>query len=375
MTEFKPRMLRAVLNKFDGNTFTGSLSGSLYPMIANTIFDVFVGGHRAIGVTTEIYSSTQGASPTKFKIHLSESINVAEARAITIKYHDTDVLVDIGPDLTGFVNNISDQYFPAGNIIQNNIFWQIVARNRSWPPISQSMIDHVTGGATRENFFIVGYAVTLDILQFGVICSPAARVFDIGCGCGRVSQFVAPLLDPQSGGDYIGFDTWAEGTRWATNNISRVYPHVKFRHIGPATQSGYVAAEAYKLDLPDCSYDAFIANSLFTHLRKDAARTYVEEVARILRPGGKGYISFFASKDKFREIQPNATINEDEYSINFSKITTEDNFTDEDRVFQLFQNSGLEVVGYKYGHWRGNQYASRGYSGYQDIFIIKKPID
>jgi len=210
-----------------------------------------------------------------------------------VKYHDTDKLVDIGSDLAGFINNAQEQYFAKGNIMQNNLFWNIISRNRSWRPVDQVLVNHVTGGGTEEAFFLVGYAVTLDILQYDIICSPAARVFDIGCGCGRISQFIAPLLDPELGGQYVGFDTWEEGTSWAMNNIGNIYPHAEFRHIGPANQSGYVADQAYTLDLPDNSFDAFIANSLFTHLRRHAAQTYVREVARILKPGGKGYVSFF----------------------------------------------------------------------------------
>jgi len=49
---------------------------------------------------------------------------------------------------------------------------------------------------------------------------------------------------------------------------------------------------------------------------------------------------FFASKSRFREIQPQILADEDDYSINYSQPGSEDTFIDEDKVIELSKAMG-----------------------------------
>jgi SAM-dependent methyltransferase len=245
--------------------------------------------------------------------------------------------------------------------------------NRSLFAPSQTMIDHVSGaGCSREPYFAIGYGVALDLLRYGIIRADTDKVFDIGCGCGRVGQFIATVLDEAKGGQYTGFDTWKEGVDWATETLTPLYPHARFRHIGPTIESPYDAAGAYRIALEDASHDAFIATSLFTHLRREPADYYLSEVARVLKPNGRAYISYYASKERFREIQPKANCDEDAYGIYFLKPECEDAFVEAHEVEKMAATHGLRLLGKRWGPWRGLQFAYRGLGGYQDRFMFKK---
>lgn len=216
------------------------------------------------------------------------------------------------------------------------MFFYPIERNRSITQIPQSMIDHTAGAGTQESFKLIGYATVLDLLKFGVVSSPADKVFELGCGCGRIAYMLSTMLDEQIGGSYSGFDIWSDGIDWATQHITSLYPHATFVRLGKHNE--YVAT-SYRIYLPDSSQDSFIATSVFTHLRVRAANDYTAEIARILKPGGKGYITFFASKERFREIS-SVVCEEDDYAIYYVNTQAEDTFVDEKQAKSMFERHG-----------------------------------
>jgi SAM-dependent methyltransferase len=93
--------------------------------------------------------------------------------------------------------------------------------------------------------------------------SGCEHVLDVGCGEGQIARLVR-------GGHAVGVDpTWAQ--------ISVAHE----RAGGPA----YAQAEAAALPLRDSTFDAVVACLVFEHIA-DADRA-IEEVARVLRPGGR----------------------------------------------------------------------------------------
>lgn len=329
-------------------------------------FDVFRYGHH---VPSTVVIGLHDGSGWPFQIILPATTTFANGPSIIVKIRNTDILVDIGQDLKGFVNDINGMGVSVGHLMENKMFFYPIERNRSAIQIPQSMIDHVAGAGTQESFNLVGYAIVLDLLKFGVVSSPADKIFELGCGCGRIACMLSTMLDEQIGGSYSGFDIWGDGIDWATQHITSLYPHATFVRLGKHNE--YAANVSYQINLPDNSQDSFIAISVFTHLRVQAANGYTAEIARILKPSGKGYINFFASKERSQEIIP-AGCDEDEYSINFVNTIAEDTFVDEQQAISMFERHGLSVLGIKYGGWRGSQYAYRGYAGHQDLMIVKK---
>lgn len=123
---------------------------------------------------------------------------------------------------------------------------------------------------------------------------PDARVLDVGCGIGRMA---VPLIDYLDEGSYAGFDIGREMVRWCRREISARRPDFEFSwapvYNGKYNPFGRVAPHEFRFPYDDASFDFAFATSVFTHLLRDDAQHYLDEVARVLRPGGTCLLTFF----------------------------------------------------------------------------------
>jgi SAM-dependent methyltransferase len=97
----------------------------------------------------------------------------------------------------------------------------------------------------------------------------AERVLDFGCGSGRTLQ----ALPRVPGQEVHGCDVNEPAVRWAREHI----PSVRFEH------SGFEPPLPY----PDESFDVVYSISVLTHLDEPDQGRWVEEVRRVLKPGGR----------------------------------------------------------------------------------------
>ena len=92
--------------------------------------------------------------------------------------------------------------------------------------------------------------------------------------------------------------------RWCRRHITRRFPNFQFIHCdvynGVYNRFGKTAPEDYRFPLPDASFDVVFATSVFTHLQPPAAASYLAECARILKPGGKFFGTFFLIESGIR---------------------------------------------------------------------------
>lgn len=120
------------------------------------------------------------------------------------------------------------------------------------------------------------------------------KILDIGCGNGRLAiafsnyniwyEGVDPMLDQ------IEFSQWA----------FKIYPNIKFNFINVYNEhfnpNGLIEPKNIRLDYDDNSFDFVIAYSVFTHLQNyPAAEGYMNEVKRVLKPGGSFFSSWYRS--------------------------------------------------------------------------------
>ena len=167
--------------------------------------------------------------------------------------------------------------------------WDLIASLRGpglRPPRGLSFIGGGDFEQTGREF--LGYFRELGGLR------PDARVLDIGCGVGRMA---IPLIDYLQDGSYAGFDVGREMIAWCRRQISARRPDFEFswapvynRKYNPF---GTVSGAEFRFPYPDASFDFVFATSLFTHLTRADARHYLDEVARVLRPGGTSLLTFF----------------------------------------------------------------------------------
>ncbi len=123
---------------------------------------------------------------------------------------------------------------------------------------------------------------------------PDEAILDIGCGVGRMA---IPLTHYVRGGSYVGFDIVKKGIAWCTNNISPEYPNFRFVHANIKNKfynrGGNITAENYVFPAKNGVFDFCFATSVFTHMLPDEVVHYVEESARVLKPGARAFFTFF----------------------------------------------------------------------------------
>jgi (2Fe-2S) ferredoxin/SAM-dependent methyltransferase len=101
------------------------------------------------------------------------------------------------------------------------------------------------------------------------LLTPARTLVDIGCGIGRMDEFVAPHV-----GQLIGVDVSGEMVQKATARLAHL-PNARF-----------VEGDGYALPLPDASVDVVFSHIVLQHTPRHVTQGYVREAFRVLRSGG-----------------------------------------------------------------------------------------
>ena len=144
------------------------------------------------------------------------------------------------------------------------------------------------------DFQAIGKHMMALFIRYGDL-KPTEHVLDMGCGVGRMAMPLSQYLNAE--GSYVGFDIVPEAIAWCRKNISDRYAHFTFHHVDIYNQSynpsGTLQASEYVFDLPNDHFDFVFATSLFTHLKPPDAAQYVAEMARVMRPGGRCFCTFF----------------------------------------------------------------------------------
>ena len=96
------------------------------------------------------------------------------------------------------------------------------------------------------------------------------KLLEIGCGEGRGVEILMPLVD-----EYLGLDKIQE----VIDALKKKYPEAKFHQavIPPFSEIG------------DNSFDSIVSFQVIEHIQDD--RLFLEEIHRVLKPGGTAIIS------------------------------------------------------------------------------------
>ncbi len=142
---------------------------------------------------------------------------------------------------------------------------------------------------TIEYFYLIGEAWAHLMTRFlpdnPVVC-------DLGCGCGKMARFL--YLNPNI--RYVGIDIFLPSIKWCREAFAHVHD-TRFRFVhfdGYSTvwnPNGKILSNNFVLPIEDCSVNFVVAGSLFTHLLEEECKHYLDEIKRILKPGGLALIS------------------------------------------------------------------------------------
>lgn len=136
---------------------------------------------------------------------------------------------------------------------------------------------HVGTNATAANFWAQGInSSTRSIEIFGE--NPSGPILDWGCGSGRTFRWL--MAYPSWQDYYCGCDVDREAIEWLrTLSIPTGSPRFE------------VCGDLPPLPYPDREFTGLFAYSVLTHIHPQRHRTWYEEIRRVLKPGGRAYLT------------------------------------------------------------------------------------
>jgi SAM-dependent methyltransferase len=202
---------------------------------------------------------------------------------------------------------------------------------------------------------------------------PHHRVLDIGCGLGRMAVPLTRHLSPE--GSYEGFDVVEREVAWCRSAIGARHPNFGFRMLDVRNER-YNPGGSGEAAWPfaGASFDFAIATSVFTHLRPQEAAAYVEEVARVLRPGGTLFATFFLlDSDTRPRIERGETYFAFAHADGPAAGDDPDSFEaavayDLDWLRERFAGAGLAIDQIRHGYWSGTEH---DYLTWQDVIVAR----
>jgi SAM-dependent methyltransferase len=140
-----------------------------------------------------------------------------------------------------------------------------------WPPAK--LRHRVHGQADRDSFSRVGEECARNIRELLAShqrpLESLGHVLDFGCGCGRVLRHFA-ALSPKV--QFLGTDIDPEGIAWNKSHLSM--GSFEVNNAMPPTRHA------------SGTFDLLYAISIFTHLDEPYQFAWLDEIARLLKPGG-----------------------------------------------------------------------------------------
>lgn len=144
---------------------------------------------------------------------------------------------------------------------------EIAEVNVPFPP-SQEMLT-VGGETDLRKFLSIGYGCFKQVMDRIPVDSRKRTILDFGVGCARTMRFFYRYSDKF---DCYGCDVDSRAIEYLKRNVSFIKPTLS-QNVPP-------------LDYKNEFFDILYCISVFTHFNKAAFKDWMNEVSRILKPGG-----------------------------------------------------------------------------------------
>jgi SAM-dependent methyltransferase len=178
---------------------------------------------------------------------------------------------------------------------------------------------------------------------------PEGLLVDIGCGQGRLA---IGLIRDLPNARYLGLDVSARSIEWCTNNLEKRHPSYQFRHIDLVNARynprGNALASAFRLPVTTGAAHIVYMWGVVTNMEPEHLGTYAQEIGRILRPGGKLFLTANVEASV-----PKVSINPEHYVAFVCKDPLHIVRYDKQYFLDVFQGAGLKLTQFAY-HAAGN---------------------
>jgi SAM-dependent methyltransferase len=215
------------------------------------------------------------------------------------------------------------------------------------------------GSSSIDAFRAGGESAVREYLIHRARLKPDERVLDIGSGIGKIAR---PLTAYLTEGTYDGVEIVIEGVEWCRTNY-RKYSNFRFHHADIYSEhynkKGAVFDFDYKFPFGDATFDLVVLRSVFTHMLEEGVVNYVSEIGRVLRPGGRCFVTgFFLNDDSIRRTEARLGNWHFLHTRGSARLLDENVpekgvAHDEAKLRAMFLGSGLDLADATYGNWCG----------------------
>jgi SAM-dependent methyltransferase len=216
---------------------------------------------------------------------------------------------------------------------------------------------------------------------------PHESVLDIGCGIGRMAVTLAEYLSADA--RYEGLDVARAQIEWARDHITPRHPSFRFHRADvfnkSANPTGTTQPTDYTFPYGNGEFDFAFLLSVFTHMLPEDVERYFEEIARVLKTGGRFLATVLLLNDESLALlaatagqrrDPSGSASRALFSHDFGhyRVTSSEVpeiviAYQENYLLDLCDKHGFRLNGaVEYGRWPGR---SKGRTG-QDLIVAEK---
>jgi SAM-dependent methyltransferase len=269
-------------------------------------------------------------------------------------------------------------HLPAKNALRSVKYfvldhWEVVSGKRDslTPPARFQNFVGIAGLHRQVGQEFVDYFVRLCGLR------PMHHVLDVGSGFGRMAAPLTRVIDKC--GSYNGVEIFRPAVEWCDRHIHRRFSNFRFHHAdvwnSAYNPKGKVLARNDTFPFPNALHDFVFLTSVFTHMLPPDVERYLAEIARVLKPGARGLLTFFLLDDESLALVASGLVElpfvkyDDEIYVTNPQILEAAVGYPESRVRKSLAEHGLSILEpIHYGNWCGRD----RHLSYQDIIVIEK---
>lgn len=134
------------------------------------------------------------------------------------------------------------------------------------------------------------------VREFGL--SAQSSLLEVGSGTGRLPLGIVQELGSIK--RYEGIDVSEGAVSWCRRHLATRYPWMRFtllslknERYNPHGQ----AADSFRFPFDNAQFDAIYLYSVFSHMLEADVQMYLNEFARVLRPGGGVFLTAFLEEN------------------------------------------------------------------------------